>query len=812
MRISQDLKYALRSLTKTPAFTAVAVATLALGIGANTAIFTVVEGVLLRPLPYPDPGRLLSLHEATPERGVHASTFSPPNYFDVRDRNRSFTAVGAYDTEEAAVTGARAAERIDVTFCTREFFPALGVSPAEGRGFTPQEGERGGPNVVVLGNAQARKLFGGAREAIGKTVRLDGGAHTVVGVMAPGFAFPARGAAAWLPLRFRENVATQRGAHWLSVVARLRPDTTLEGAALDLARIATEIRSENSSRMDGSWTIGAVLLAERITGSSRTPLLVLLAAVALVLLIACANVANLLLARATGREAELSIRTALGASRSQLVRQLLTENVVLALAGSTAGVVLAAWAVDAIVRAAPANLPRLPEVGINGTALLFTTAVAAGTVVVFGLLPALRSTKSVSSRLASSGRGSAASGGREGATLRHGLVVGEIAVSLLLLAGAGLLVRSFVALESTDPGFSARNVLTYEIQLPEKTYPAPGSQTAFYDRLLERTRALPGVTSAAAIFGLPLTGASFSSSFLEQGAPQPKPEDEWYSQVRVVSRDYFRTIGVPLVRGRLFDAADRPGAPPVILASAAAARKFWPGADPIGKRIRFGASVGPVKILGEVVGIVGDVRDSGLAEGTTPLFYASLEQAPVDSVSVIVASDSASGPKAVSLAGPAVAVVRGLDRDIPVAEVRTLSEVIERSVARPRFAASLLSIFATAALLLATIGTYGVLAYSVGLRRREIGVRAALGADPARIVSLILRQGARLALLGTVIGLAGAFAATRLLSGLLFGVGPRDLVSLSAASLVLCAVSLVACAVPALRAARIPPSEALRTE
>jgi putative ABC transport system permease protein len=812
MRIWEDLKYALRTLTKTPGFTAIAVATLALGIGANTAIFTVVEGVLLRPLPYPEPDRLMSLHEATPERGVRASTFSPPNYFDVRDRNLSFTAVAAYDTEQAAVTGAGAAERIDVTRCTREFFPALGVSPAVGRAFTEEEERRGGPNVVILGHAQARKLFGGAREAVGKAVRLDGEAHTVVGVMDRGFAFPERGAAAWLPLRFRENVATQRGAHWLFVVARLKRDVTQESAARDLTRIATEIRSENSSRMDGSWTIGGVLLAERITGSSRTPLLVLLGAVALVLLIACANVANLLLARGTGREAELAIRTALGATRARLVRQLLTENLLLALAGSAAGMALAAWAVDVIVRAAPANLPRLSAVGIDGAVLLFTTLLAVGTVVLFGLLPALRSTRAMASGLASSGRGSSAS--RESAGLRHGLVVGEIAVSLLLLAGAGLLVRSFVALETTDPGFTARNVLTYEIQLPEKTYPTPESQTAFYDRLFARTRALPGVTSAAAIFGLPLTGTSFYSSFLEQGAPEPKPEDEWYSQVRVVSRDYFRTIGLSLVRGRVFGPGDRFGSPPVILASASAAHKFWPGSDPIGKRIRFGASVGSVKMLGEVVGIVGDVRDAGLAEGTTPLFYASLEQAPVDEVSVVVASAStaAATGETVPPAGPAVAIVRELDRDIPVADVRTISEVIERSVARPKFAASLLSIFAATALLLATIGTYGVLAYSVGLRRREIGVRAALGADPSRIVSLVMRQGARLALLGTVIGLAGALAATRLLSGLLFGVGPRDLVSLSGASLLLGVVSLVACAVPALRAARIPPSEALRTE
>jgi putative ABC transport system permease protein len=806
MNVFSDVRHAVRMLGKSPGFAAVAIATLALGIGANTAIFSVVESVLLRPLPYPEPDRLVEVFESNPERGFPQFSVSAPNYIDWRARNRSFQALGVYDKEELAWTRPGSpAERIPVTACTRELFSALAVAPALGRTFAAEELVREGPRAAVLGHALWRRAFGGDPAAVGRTIRLDGIDYPVVGVMPAGFEFPAGGAAAWIPLRFRADVQTQRGAHYLSVIGRLRPGVSVESANREMATIAGQISQENPGH--SGWTAGAAPLAEQITGSSRPALTVLLGAVAFVLLIACANVANLLLARATGRQREIAIRMALGAGRGRILRQLLTESLVLAGAGSILGILLASWGISLLVRLGPADLPRLAETRLDPPVLLFALALAFASAALFGLVPALRTARTdVQEDLQAGGRSGGAS--REGARLRNAFVVAEVGLSLLLLSGAGLLLKSFAQLEKTDPGFRARSVLTYDVALPDTRYPDGPSGARFYDALLARTRAIPGVRSAAAIFGLPLTGFGFSSSFAVEGEPQPAPENEPSAQVRVVSRDYFSTLGIPLREGRGFEPSDIRGAPQVVLASAAAARKFWPSGGAIGHRVRFGARPGPDRIQGEIVGIVGDVRDAGLAREPVPFFYGALEQIAVDSVSVVV--ETSVPPR--QLARPAAAAVAALDRDIPAAGMQTIGDILDRALARQRFATLLLTLFAGAALLLAAIGTYGVLSYTVGLRRRELGVRAALGAAPRTVLLLILRQGMTLAAFGTALGLAAAVAGTRVLSGLLFGVGPRDALVLGASAALLGTVAALASGVPAWRAARISPVEALRAE
>jgi putative ABC transport system permease protein len=806
MNFFSDVRHAVRMLVKSPGFAAVAIATLALGIGANTAIFSVVESVLLRPLPYPEPDRLVEVFESNPERGFSQFSASAPNYIDWRARNRSFQSLAAYDKEELAWTRPGApAERISVTVCTQELFTALAVAPALGRTFAPEELVREGPRAAVLGHALWRKAFGGDPAAVGRTIRLDGVDYRVVGVMPAGFEFPAGGAAAWIPLRFRADVQTQRGAHYLSVIGRLRPGVTVASADADLAAISKQISADYPKH--AGWIAGGAPLAEQITGSSRPALTMLLGAVAFVLLIACANVANLLLARATGRQREVAIRTALGAGRGRIVRQLLTESMVLAAAGSIVGILLASWGIALLVRLGPADLPRLAETRLDAPVLLFAIGLAVACAALFGLVPALRTARTdVQEDLQAGGRSGGSS--REGARLRHALVVAEIGLSLLLLSGAGLLLKSFARLQQTDPGFRARSVLTYDVALPDSRYPDAPSMARFYDALLTRTRAIPGVRSAAAIFGLPLTGFGFNSTFKVEGEPEPTPENEPSSQVRIVSRDYFRTLGIPLKSGRAFEPSDVRGAPGVLLASAAAAKKFWPAGGAVGHRVVFGARSGPDRIQGEIVGIVGDVRDAGLARDPVPFFYAALEQVPVDSVSVIV--ETSVPPR--QIARPAQAAVAALDRDIPAAGMQTMGDVLDKAVARQRFATLLLAFFAGAALLLAAIGTYGVLSYTVGLRRRELGVRAALGAAPRTVLMLILRQGMTLAAFGTFFGLVSALAGTRVLSGLLFGVGPRDVLVLGGSALLLGTVAALASGLPAWRAARISPVEALRAE
>ncbi len=801
----QDLRFAARSLAKSPGFALAAVLTLALGIGANTAVFSLVRGVLLRPLPFPRPERLVAVHEANLEKSTEPMTASPPNFLDWQAQNRVFSALGAYTAIDVALADGGEPEQLRATAATPGFFAALGVAPLHGRTFTNAETVPGRDRVAVLSHALWTRRLGADRDRIGRTVRLNGETYLTVGVMPPGFRFPESDADLWIPLVFGPDIGTQRGAHYLEVVGRLADGTTVAGARTEMDGIAGRLRAQYRSTNEG-YGAAVIPLREDLVGPIRPTLTVLLGAVGFVTLLACANVANLLLIRASRRGPEMAIRTALGAGRARLVRQLLTESLVLAAAGTAAGLALAAGAVDLIVRFGPSDIPRLGDVRIDGGVLAFTAAWTLACAFLFGLAPALAAVRSQPMNTLR-GAGVDKASGRGGSRLRRLLVVGQMGIALLLLTGAGLLARSLVRLASVDPGFRPDSALTFALSLPDSRYSDEPKAAAFTEELLGRLRALPGVRDAGAIFGLPLTGMSFSSSFRVEGTPED-PADERSAELRVASRDYFRAAGIPLQEGRLFEKSDRRGSPLVILVSRAAARKFWPAGDALGQRVRFGARPAVTRLEGEIVGIVGDVRDGGLAIGPTPEFYGCMEQAPVGYFSVVVRT---SGPPA--LVAPLVRrEVHALDPELPVTSLATFEDVVSRSVAGRRFPMLLLLAFASLALLLSGVGIYGVTAYGVSQRTREIGIRLALGAEGRQIRRLVLREGLRLALAGLAVGLAAALALTRLLAGLLFEVRPADPATYVGTGLLMLGVALAACWIPARRASALDPSIALRSE
>ncbi len=801
----QDLRYALRSLAKNPGFTGAAVLTLALGIGANTAVFSLVRGVLLRSLPYPRSERIVALFETNIAKSAIPITVSPPNFLDWKAQSRSFATMAAYTTSDFALSEGGEPEWLHATMATPDFFRTLGVAPLHGRAFGDAEAVKGRDRVAVLSHGLWVRRFGADASVVGRTIRIEGEGYRVLGVMPAGFRFPENNADVWVPLAFGSKVGTQRGAHYLEVVARLRDGVTLGAAQADLSAIAGRLRAQYRSTNEG-YGASATPLQEMMVGSIRPTLNVLLGAVAFVMLLACANVANLLLIRAARRGPEIAVRTALGAARSRIVRQLLTESLVLAVAGAAAGLALALGAIDLIVRMGPADIPRLSDVRVDGGVLGYTIAWTVAAALLAGLAPAIAAIRP-GSMSALRGIGADAFSRRGQNRLRRLLVVGQIGIALLLLTGAGLLARSFVRLSSVDPGFRAESVLTYDISLPESRYPDPARTGAFTEELLTRMKALPGARSAGAIFGLPLSGLSFSGSFTVEGAPVDEA-DEPSAQLRVASRDYFATLGIPLVAGRLFAPSDRAGSPPVLLASRSAARKFWPKGDALGKRIRFGARPSTTRIEGEIVGIVDDVRDAGLARGRIPEFYGSLEQAPSEYFSVVVL---ASGDPA-RLATAVRRELKALDAELPLTQPEGLSEVVARSVASRRFALLLLLGFAGIAVVLAGVGIYGVIAYAVGQRTREIGIRLALGADVAGVRRLIVRDGLRLAAAGLALGTIAALGLTRLLTSLLFEVRPADPPTYIAVAALLFGIALAACWIPARRAARLDPTIALRSE
>ncbi len=806
----QDLRYAARRLLRSPGFTAVAVLTLALGIGANSAIFSVVNGVLLRSLPFAEPERLVQLGTIKPGEEPQAGTVSPPDFVSLREENRVFTEVVAFTYGGATLTGTGEPERIEAAWVSAGFFELLGAAPVLGRTIGPEENQPGNSEVAVLGYGLWQQTFGGDPGIVGRTITLNGITRTVVGVAPPGFGFPEQ-RAVWAPLPYNESFSAEtdvnRRAQYLGVLARLRPGTTLEQARAEVSTISARLEQE-FPQTNTNVALALVPLREVMVGEVRTPLLILLGAVGLVLLIACANVANLLLARAAARESEMAVRTALGAGRGRIVRQLLTESVLLGLVGGVLGLLLAYWGTALLTTLQPEGIPRLEEIGVDRTVVTFTLGVSLLTGVVFGLIPALQVTRAnLMGALKEGGRG--ALSGRQGQRARSLLVVAEMALAVMLLVGAGLLLRSFLQLQQVDPGFRPEQTLAVDLSLPDHSYPEPAQRHEFYRTLLERVEALPGVRGVGAVNMLPMGEDHLVINYHVRGREPAPPGEGGVLEVRVATPEYFRAMEIPLLRGRAFTEADHADAPQVALINETTARHVFPGEDPIGQFIRLGWGIGEGRFAGgEVVGIVGDVRQFGPGADFAQEIYLPFAQVPQHGMTVV--ARTASDPLA--LAGAIRSEVRTLDPNLPVMGLRTLEQVVSQAVAQPRFYMLLLSIFAAAALLLAAIGIFGVMAYMVAQRTREIGIRIALGAEPARVQQLVVGRALRLAIGGVVIGGVGALALTRVLESLLFGVSATDPVTFAAVALLLTAVALLASYLPARRATRVDPMIALRAE
>jgi putative ABC transport system permease protein len=815
----QDLRFGARMLIKKPGFTLIAIITLALGIGANTAIFSVVNAVLLRPLPYPAPEQLVVVQENDVARGAADIGVSMPDYREWEKRNRSFSHIAAYSTNNYNISGTEEPERVAGAAVTTDFFPLLGINPAQGRGFVIEEGVFGKHRSVVLSDALWRRRFGDGTSLSGQTIRLNGESFTVVGVMPRGFRFPNDNVALWTPLALRDDDSLNtRGNYWLSVIARLNKGVTLEQAQQDLSNIFRQLEQEKLQSGFGARVEG---LAEATVGDTRRMLLVLLGAVGCVLLIACVNVANLLLARASVRTAEIAVRATLGATRGRLVRQLLTESLLMGLLGAAGGLLMAKWGVNALKRLEP-DLPRLDTVQVDGQVLAFTAAMALLTSLFFGLLPALRS--------ASADLGVIIKGGGRGGTRDHrllgGLVVAEIAVALILLAGAGLMINSLLRLQRVEPGYETKNILTMQLALPEARYPdnRPEQAADFYSQLVGRVKALPGVHNAGVATAIPLADGGWGKLFTREDQPPPKsPEDIPVLQYRKVSAGYFETMGIRLVDGRYLTERDTANGLPVAVVNETAARRFWPEGSPIGKVFKLGPpeEMVPAGILPPnyrfirwtVVGVVKDIKHDGLGSTSGPEVYTLQQQGMSNDgarLTMYLAVRTANDPAALTAA--IRRQVLELDKEQPIAGIATMEERRAESLRRTQFNTLLLSIFAAVALLLAMIGIYGVMSYSVAERTREIGIRVALGAQRGNVLGLVVKRGLVLVSLGSLIGLGGAIGVTRLMSGMLYGVGATDPLTLAVVAGLLVGVTLLACYVPARRAAKVDPMNALRCE
>jgi putative ABC transport system permease protein len=806
-------------LLKKPGFTLIAVITLTLGIGANTAIFSVVNAVLLRPLPYPAPEQLVVVQEMDVARGAADIGASMPDYLEWQKRNRSFSHIAAYTTNNYNISGTEEPERVAGVAVTTGFFPLLGINPAQGRGFVSEEGVFGKHRAVVLSDALWRRRFGDGASLSGQTIRLNGEPFTIVGVMPNGFGFPNNNAALWTPLALRDgDDLNTRGNYWLSVIARLNEGVTREQAQNDLSNIHRQLELEKlqsgfSARVEG--------LAEATVGDTRRMLLVLLGAVGCVLLIACVNVANLLLARGSVRAAEIAVRATLGATRGRLVRQLLTESLLIGLLGAAGGLLMANWGVDALKRLEP-DLPRLETVQVDGQVLAFTAAMALVTSLLFGLLPALRSASTDLSVIIKGG----GRGGTRDHRLLGGLVVSEIAVALILLAGAGLMLNSLLRLQQVEPGYETKNILTMQLALPPARYPdsRPEQTVGFYSQLIKRVKALPGVQNAGVATAIPLAEGGWGKLFTREDQPPPKSLDDVpVLQYRKVSPGYFETLGIRLVDGRYLSERDTANGLPVAVVNETAARRFWPEGSPIGKVFKLGPpeEMVPAGILPPnyrfirwtVVGVVKDIKHYGLGSTSGPEVY-SLQQQGLSNDgathTMYLAVRTANDPAALTAA--IRRQVLELDKEQPIADISTMEERRAESLRRTRFNTLLLSIFAAVALLLAMIGIYGVISYSVVERTREIGIRVALGAQRGDVLGLVVKRGMGLVIMGCLIGLGGAIGVTRLMSGMLYGVGATDPLTLAVVAGVLVGVALLACYLPARRAAKVYPMNALRCE
>jgi putative ABC transport system permease protein len=805
--LAQDIRYGLRRLAKAPGFTAIALVTLALGIGANTAIFTVVNGVLFRPLPYADPDRLVGVYQVSEG---NTAPFSPPNFLDVQARTRTLSSIEAVSGSTLNLTGRGDALRLEGAQISAGFFDLLGAHPLLGRVFTARDNQLGQHQVVILSYALWRDRFGRDAQVIGQPILLNGDPFLVVGVMPESFSFdyPEK-AAMWIPFEYSEPFRTTNRAAWyLRVFGRLAPGISPEAATREIAGLGQQLEREYPNE---NTHVGMTIdpLRTHMVKGVRTALLILLGAVGFVLLIACANVANLFLARAVQREGEMAVRAALGASRARMVRQLLTESLLLAIAGGALGLMLAVWGTDLLMRLKPRGIPRLSDVQIDGSVLAFTALLALATGIIFGCMPAWHATRTdLAGTLKDSARGTVGAAGMH--RLRGMLVVVEMALAVLLLTGAGLLIRSFVRLQGVDPGFRPENVLTAQLSLPDRKYDTDEKRAALVDTLIARLAGTTGVRHASVISHRPMNGNSFNINFNVSGRPKAKPGEEPSLEIRVVTTDYFTAMGVPLRRGRLFTRADSAGAQQVVLISESAARKHFAHEDPIGRTIQLGWGRGKGKpnVGGQVIGIVGDVKESGLDEPGEPELYVPYDQVPIGSMTLVVRTDV----PPMALAGALQQYVHQADADLAVSHLQTLDDVLIESVSQSRFYMLLLGTFATVALLLAAIGIFGVMSNAVAHRTREIGIRLALGANAAQVRALVLRQALLLALLGIVIGLAASLQLTTVLATLLFELTPTDPITLVSVAVVLLGVALLASYLPAWRASRVDPLVALKAE
>ena len=814
----QDLRYALRMLVKQPAFTFIVIITFALGIGANTAVFSVLNAVLLRPLPFHEPQNLVALGEYdTREKadpGTEINSISYLDYVDWRDRNEVFERIAVYTNQSVSTfTDGNQATHIQGEAVSADLFPLLGVQPALGRTFLPNEDEPGN-HVVILSDQLWQRRFGADRDIISKTLTLDGKQFQVIGVMPPRFTFPigSNPPELWIPMSIlrqtqdgSQPMTEQRDNDFFQCIARLKPNVSIQQAQANIDTITANWRRQYP---DSKLHVGAKAIPEisAMIGNTHSALLMLCAMAACVLLVACVNVANLLLARSLSRNREISIRAALGAGRWHIIKELLAESILLGALGGLAGLLIAIWGIDSLKAFLP-SIPRIEEISPDPRVLTFTAFISLGVGIFAGLLPAWRASHpNLATSLNESSRGS--SEGRAGQRTRAGLVVVEIVLALVLLASAGLLVETFVRLQKVPAGFDPTNVITARVALPETTYGKPEQAAEFYKKLLSRVSSLPGVQSSGAAWWIPLSGSEISFTFNIEEHPVP-PGQQPIAQVNVVTPDYLQAVRAPIRRGRAFTERDDRHAPPVAIVSESFAKQFFPDEDPIGKRIIPNGSVDPGKPpVREIVGVVADMHLISLRLAPKPQIYVPHEQFAIQSMSIFVRTQLDSQ----SLTNALRRTVAEIDKDVPVYRTRTLADYMVGSIAQPRLNAMLVGLFALIALLLATAGIFGVMSYSVTQRTQEIGIRLALGAQRYDVFRLVVGQGMRFVGVGLLLGLIGVFACTRLLQSLLFGVGATDLLTILSVTILLAFVAFIACWWPARRASGVDPVVALRSE
>ncbi len=805
--VSQDLRYGARILGRTRSTTAIALIALALGIGTATAIFSVLDAALLKPLPYRDPQQLVVIWEKSSVRNLHKMFVARSNFWEWRRQSRAFSDMAAIEEAQINLTGGPNGyiepEEVKAERVSADLFPMLGVQATVGRTFQPEEDQPGHVNSALLSHNLWQRRFGGDAAIAGKSIRLGGQSYTVVGVLPAGFSLLEPEVDLWLPLGLNPNNPRTFGARSLKVIARLKPGVSLERASREMDTIGSRLEEANKALNDG-FRPSLFSIREELSGNAREPLEVLSGAVGLLLLMACANVASLLLARGASRRKEIAVRFAMGASRGRIVAQLLSESLVLSLAGGLLGVVVGRLGIALAHRFGPASIPQLRDVAMDGRVLLFALVAALATGVLFGILPAMdASAIDLSAALSETSRGGTAS--RGGRVMRGALVIAEVALAVVVLIAAGLLVRSFLRLRAVNPGFRAEGVLTLRVPLLGGRNGSRARSAPFIHQVLESLSGLPGVQSSAAISSLPLTGLDRGTTVAVAGRPAPPPGQRLITPVRYISGGYFATMGIPLIAGRTFSDADTPDAPPVAIVNQALVRRYFPGENPIGHHLILDAMT-PGEA--EVVGVVGDVSQEKIVEEQWPTLYNPYTQWPA--AYVVVTLRTAGEPRA--LAVPAERAIHQLDPDQPVTGVRTMQDVVDRAVSAPRFAAVILAFLAVVAFLLAAVGIYGVISYDVSDRTHELGIRMALGAERSHVLRLIVGHGARLAALGIAIGLGAALVLTRLMASMLYGVNPTDFYTFATISLALGAVALAASYIPSRRAMALDPMVALRHE